>query len=60
MLILARRVNEQIRITVRGIRIQIAVTDIHGGQAKIGVTAPDEVIIDREEIARRKDREEAS
>jgi carbon storage regulator CsrA len=57
MLILSRRPNEELRITCKGVRIQVVITQIHGNQAKIGIIAPDEVIIDREEIARKKERE---
>lgn len=57
MLILGRRVHEVIRITVGGVRIELEVHDIRGGQVKLGFIAPPEVIIDREEIAKRKERE---
>lgn len=37
-----------------GLMITIAVTDIHGGQVKFGIKAPDHVHIDRKEIFLRK------
>ena len=47
MLILARRVGETIRIN-DDIRIQVL--SVSGQQVKIGITAPDDVAVHREEI----------
>jgi carbon storage regulator len=47
MLILARKIGEAIAI---GDDIKIRVLEIKGGQAKIGVEAPTEVAVHREEI----------
>lgn len=47
MLVLTRRVGEQIVIDGK---IRITVTAITGNKVRIGVTAPDFVRVDREEI----------
>jgi carbon storage regulator len=49
MLILARKVGESIRI---GDRVEIAVIDIKGDQVKLGITAPREVKVYRDEVYR--------
>jgi len=51
MLILSRRPGETLRI---GADIQIEVIAIKGNQVRIGITAPRNVAVDREEIAERK------
>lgn len=51
MLILTRRVGEVIRI---GADIEIQVMSVKGEQVRIGVKAPRDVAVDREEIALRK------
>lgn len=48
MLILTRRVGET--IVLDGGKIRIMVTQVNGHQVKLGVDAPDGMIIDREEI----------
>lgn len=50
MLILTRRVGETIYI---GHDIQVTIVRINGSQARIGVSAPKEVPVHREEIYRR-------
>jgi carbon storage regulator len=57
MLILSRRINEELRITHKGVQIKLVLVGIKGGQVRIGISAPEEVTIDREEVARRKERE---
>ncbi len=47
MLILARKVNERILI---GSNIEIVVVDIKGDQVKIGIKAPPEVKVYRQEV----------
>jgi carbon storage regulator len=47
MLILTRRPGETIRI---GDNIKIIVTGVKGNHVRIGVTAPRDVSVDREEI----------
>lgn len=48
MLVLTRRVSEAIKI---GDGIEVRVLEIHGGQVRIGISAPADVKIFREEIA---------
>ena len=47
MLVLSRKAEESMFI---GDNIKITVLDIRGGQERIGITAPQEVKIHREEI----------
>ena len=54
MLILTRRAGETIRI---GADVEVTVIAINASQVRIGVKAPRDVIVDREEIAERKRRE---
>lgn len=53
MLILTRRVGERLKI---GDDIEVVLLGIKGNQARIGINAPDDVAIDREEIRERKDK----
>jgi len=50
MLILSRKIGEAIAI---GGTITVRVLEIKGGQAKLGVDAPDSVSVHREEVAQR-------
>ena len=55
MLILTRRINEKIVIqTKSGETIEVLPLGVSGSQIKIGVNAPRDTAIDREEIAQRK------
>ncbi len=54
MLILTRRVGEMIRI---GGNVEVTVMGVHGNQVRIGIKAPKDVIVDREEIAERRRKE---
>lgn len=47
MLIFTRRIGEEIRI---GDNIRVRIIDIKGKQVRLGIEAPPEVIIHREEI----------
>ena len=47
MLILTRRVGETIKI---GSEIEVTVLEVRGRQVRIGIAAPDEVIILRKEL----------
>ena len=47
MLVLTRKVGEEIVI---GDNIRLAVVDIRGGTVRIGVSAPKEVRVDRQEV----------
>ncbi len=52
MLVLSRKRNESIII---GDDITITVLDISSNQCRIGISAPDDVEVDREEIRERKE-----
>lgn len=56
MLILTRRVGETVMI---GNDITVTVLGVRNGQVRVGVTAPKEVRVDREEIRERINRETA-
>lgn len=51
MLLLTRRPGEMIRI---GADIEIVVVAVKGSQVRIGIKAPPNVTVDREEIALRR------
>ncbi len=57
MLILSRRPHESIRISGQ---IRITLLGFKGGQARIGIEAPANVAVDREEIYFKKREEEES
>jgi carbon storage regulator len=59
MLILTRRPGESLRI---GDDIEVTVMAVNGSQVRIGINAPRDISVDREEIAERKrrDREASS
>lgn len=50
MLILERKYNEGVTITVRGIRIHVIIQDMLEKKVKLGIEAPEEVSINRDEI----------
>ena len=54
MLVLSRKAEESMFI---GDDIKITVLDIRGGQVRIGITAPQEVKIHREEVYERINQE---
>jgi carbon storage regulator len=56
MLILTRRIGESIRIDDH---IEIKVTGVHGSMAQIGITAPKDVSVHREEIYQKIKAQEA-
>ncbi len=59
MLVLTRRPNERIRVQVPAgngtVTVWISVVELIGGKARIGVDAPPNVRVDREEIALAKE-----
>ena len=55
MLVLSRKAEESMII---GDDIKITVLDIRGGQVRIGITAPQEVKIHREEVYERINQED--
>ena len=54
MLILTRRPHESIRV---GTRVRITVLGFKGSQVRLGIEAPADVSVDREEIWERKQQE---
>ncbi len=50
MLILTRRIGEKIMIGNIDEVIEVAVLGVHGGQVRIGIDAPDNIPVHREEI----------
>ena len=50
MLILGRKLGERIRLTVNGIEIWVEVNRLAANDVRVGITAPPEVAIEREEI----------
>ena len=54
MLVLTRRKDERIRI---GADIHVQVVEIKGRQVRLGIEAPRNIPVDREEIALRRDGE---
>ena len=50
MLILGRKLKERVRLTVNGVTIWVEVNRIAANDVRIGITAPKEVAIEREEI----------
>lgn len=54
MLILTRRAGESLRI---GENVEVTVMAINGAQVRIGIRAPINISVDREEVAERKRRE---
>jgi carbon storage regulator len=57
MLILSRRPNESLRIAGE---ITVTVLGVNGNQIRLGITAPPNVAVDREEIHQRKAAERAA
>lgn len=56
MLVLSRRVGE--KIILNNGQVSITVVRINGGKVRLGVTAPADVPIDREEVYERKQKKE--
>jgi carbon storage regulator len=54
MLILTRRAGESLRI---GDEVEVTVMAVNGAQVRIGIKAPINISVDREEVAERKRRE---
>ena len=51
MLVLSRRVGEEVVI---GDDIQVVVVAVHGDRVRLGVSAPREVVVDRQEVHARR------
>lgn len=57
MLILTRRIGEAVVI---GDNVTVSILGVHGNQVRVGVNAPREVSVHREEIQQRIEAERAS
>lgn len=57
MLVLTRRTGETIRI---GDTVAVTLLEVKGNQARIGIEAPREIVVDREEVYLRKQQESAA
>lgn len=57
MLVLSRRIDETLVI---GNNIKVTVLGINGNQVRIGIDAPKDVVVDRLEVAQRKEDERNS
>ena len=51
MLVLTRKIGESIIVTVDGVEIKIKLVKTSKGNARIGIDAPVEAVIVREELA---------
>lgn len=58
MLVLSRKVREQIRLP--GLDVVVTVLEVRGGKVRLGITAPDEVAVVREELWRRLQQDSAN
>jgi carbon storage regulator len=56
MLILTRRAGETVMI---GDNVTVTVVGVNGTQVRLGINAPREMVVDREEVAERKKMEGA-
>lgn len=55
MLVLTRRVNEKLVLHMdNGLKVELVVLGSHGRQVRLGVKAPQELHVDREEVYLRK------
>jgi len=50
MLLLTRRIGETIIIEIPGATVEVTIMGIHGNQVRLGITAPKNVPVNREEI----------
>jgi carbon storage regulator CsrA len=50
MLVLGRRVHEAIILTFGGLEARVSVQTIGGGRVQLGIDAPKEVVVLREEL----------
>lgn len=57
MLVLSRRLSEEVVISRGEMKITCKIVDIRSAKVRMGFTAPDDVVIDREEVDQAKQRE---
>ena len=58
MLVLSRKVREQ--ICLPGLDVVVTVLEVRGGKVRLGITAPDEIAVFREELWRRLQQDSAN
>lgn len=54
MLVLSRKMEEQIVVTIQGQLVRIRVLQIDGNKVRLGIEAPPEIAVHREEVWRRQ------
>ena len=54
MLVLSRKKGEEIVITIDERTVRVRITGIQGDKVRLGISAPEEVAIYREEVWRRR------
>jgi carbon storage regulator len=54
MLVLSRKKDEQIILTIDGQDVMVKVLKIDGNKVRLGITAPDQVTVHREEVWKRQ------
>lgn len=58
MLALTRRIGESVILTLPdGRRVEVTITDKSAGQVRLGIEAPKDVRIDRDEVFQRREKE---
>lgn len=54
MLVLSRKKDEQIVLQVNGQTVLVRVVAIDGNKVRLGITAPDDITVHREEVWKRR------
>ena len=60
MLVLSRRTGEAIVIEINGVIVTLVVNGVCSDRVRLGITAPPEVRVDRQEVVERRRAAEAS
>ena len=58
MLVLSRKVREQIRLP--GLDVVLSVLEVRGGKVRLGITAPDDIPVLRQELWKRLQHDSAN
>lgn len=53
MLVITRRIGERMFMMLNGLQVEVQVLDLDRGKARLGVVAPPEVVVLREELMQR-------
>jgi carbon storage regulator len=54
MLVLSRKLDEQIIITINNQPVRVKVLSIDGNKVRLGISAPDSITVHREEVWKRQ------